>query len=117
VVDLALDAPAPMSQPAAEEAFPVEVDLAGASNAPATADVWPVEPEVPVAVVASASPVPDLSGDEELVADPLQRKLALADEFMQIGDTDAARDLLSEVLAQGSADLQGQARQRLDQLD
>ena len=42
--------------------------------------------------------LPPLDGDE----DPLSRKLDLAEEFRQIGDTDGARDLLREVVAKAS---------------
>ena len=41
----------------------------------------------------------DLPGVAE--ADPLSRKLELAEEFRQIGDMEGARDLLQEVLADG----------------
>ena len=34
--------------------------------------------------------------------DPISRKLELAEEFRQIGDTDGARDLLNEVVAKST---------------
>lgn len=49
-------------------------------------------------------------------ADPLLRKLELAEEFRQIGDTDGARDLLHEVLAKASGTLKTRAQGILDQL-
>lgn len=65
----------------------------------------------------------DLTADETLEPaslpppeDPLQRKLALAHEFLQIGDLDAARDLLDEVLAQADGALKDRARELLDTL-
>ena len=42
-------------------------------------------------------------------ADPLERKLELAEEFVQIGDAEGARDLLEEVVAQASGDLRTRA--------
>jgi pilus assembly protein FimV len=49
-------------------------------------------------------------------ADPLLRKLELAEEFRQIGDTDGARDLLHEVLAKASGTLKTRAQGILEQL-
>ena len=49
-------------------------------------------------------------------ADPLLRKLELAEEFRQIGDTDGARDLLHEVLAKAEGTLKTRAQGILDQL-
>jgi pilus assembly protein FimV len=49
-------------------------------------------------------------------ADPLLRKLELAEEFRQIGDTDGARDLLHEVLAKAQGTLKTRAQGILDQL-
>jgi pilus assembly protein FimV len=41
--------------------------------------------------------LPPLDGDP--ASDPISRKLELAEEFRQIGDTEGARDLLQEVVA------------------
>ena len=49
-------------------------------------------------------------------ADPLLRKLELAEEFRQIGDTDGARDLLHEVLTKASGTIKTRAQGILDQL-
>ncbi len=49
-------------------------------------------------------------------SDPFERKLELAEEFRQIGDTDGARDLLQEVIAQTTGALQAKARNMLDRL-
>jgi pilus assembly protein FimV len=49
-------------------------------------------------------------------ADPLLRKLELAEEFRQIGDTDGARDLLHEVLAKANGTLKTRAQGLLNQL-
>jgi pilus assembly protein FimV len=49
--------------------------------------------------------LPPLDGDE----DPLSRKLDLAEEFRQIGDTDGARDLLQEVVAKSSGAVKARA--------
>jgi pilus assembly protein FimV len=49
-------------------------------------------------------------------ADPLARKLDLADEFRQIGDLEGARDLLEEVIAQADGALKTKAQNMLDSL-
>lgn len=49
-------------------------------------------------------------------ADPLARKLELAEEFRQIGDMDGARDLLEEVVAKADGALKSRAQGLLDRL-
>jgi pilus assembly protein FimV len=49
-------------------------------------------------------------------ADPIARKLELAEEFRQIGDTEGARDLLEEVVAKSSGALKAKAQGMLDEL-
>jgi pilus assembly protein FimV len=62
---------------------------------------------------AASLPSFDL-GDED--ADPLTRKLELAEEFRQIGDMEGARDLLEEVLASADGALKAKAQGMLDSL-
>lgn len=49
-------------------------------------------------------------------ADPIARKLELAEEFRQIGDMEGARDLLEEVIAKSSGTLKAKAQGMLDDL-
>jgi pilus assembly protein FimV len=77
--------------------------------------------DAPQAPAASA-PAEDF-GDLELPeageggpADPLVRKLELAEEFRQIGDTEGARDLLEEVIAEASGALKSRAQGMLNTL-
>jgi pilus assembly protein FimV len=56
----------------------------------------------------------DLSGAD--ANDPLVRKLELAEEFRQIGDTEGARDLLQEVAERASGALKAKAQSMLDSL-
>ena len=49
-------------------------------------------------------------------ADPLVRKLELAEEFRQIGDTEGARDLLEEVVAKADGSLKAKAQGMLETL-
>ena len=55
----------------------------------------------------------ELSDDD---ADPLARKLELAEEFRQIGDMEGARDLLEEVVAKADGALKAKAQGMLDSL-
>ncbi len=48
--------------------------------------------------------------------DPLLTKLALADEFVSIGDDDGARALIEEVIAEASGDLKARALRALSSL-
>jgi pilus assembly protein FimV len=45
--------------------------------------------------------------------DPLSTKLALADEFKAIGDTDGARALIEEIIAEASGDMKSRAQKAL----
>lgn len=56
------------------------------------------------------------ASDEIDSADPLARKLELADEFRQIGDADGARDLLEEVVAKASGAVKARAQAMLADL-
>jgi len=57
--------------------------------------------------------LPPLDDDHD---DPLSRKLELAEEFRQIGDTDGARDLLQEVIAKASGTVKTRAQSMLADL-
>jgi len=58
--------------------------------------------------------LPPLAGEGG--EDPLARKLELAEEFRQIGDTDGARDLLHEVVAKSSGAVKSRAQSMLADL-
>ncbi len=62
---------------------------------------------------AASLPSFELSDDD---ADPLARKLELAEEFRQIGDMEGARDLLEEVLASAEGALKSKAQGMLNSL-
>ena len=49
-------------------------------------------------------------------ADPLVRKIELADEFRRIGDIEGARDLLEEVAGKAEGALKLRAQTLLDEL-
>jgi pilus assembly protein FimV len=63
---------------------------------------------------AGSLPSFELTDDD---ADPLARKLELAEEFRQIGDMEGARDLLEEVLASADGAVKAKAQGMLDSLN
>lgn len=106
--DLSLDLDLPAAQPAAAAAQP-----APAGAEPPMLDFGSLKgldlPEAGEPAQAAA----DADDDR---ADPLQRKLELAEEFRQIGDVEGARDLLEEVVAHGGDALKSRARAMLGRL-
>ena len=117
--------------------FPSVDDLTMAPSGPvplaaAPADTGPMEfdlgelsldltaPSKPMAAPAAAAPVlaPELPDDaaEPAQDDPLATKLALAEEFNAIGDTDGARTLIEEVVAESSGALKTRAQRMLAEL-
>ena len=121
---LAAEVPPPVEQPGAPK--PV-----AAAGAPAALDALDFDlgeltltEDKPAAVSRPAplSPDSDFSaslpslelGDED--ADPLVRKLELAEEFRRIGDMEGARDLLEEVVASAEGALKTKAQGMLDSL-
>jgi len=105
------------AEPEAPPPLPAELDLA---DVDLTADDG-LPPAAPAgAANASSAAAPDAAAEPPVEAppeNPLERKLALASEFLQIGDLDGARDLLDEVLAQaGDGPMKDRARELLDSL-
>lgn len=82
--------------------------------------------EAPLTKPAASAPAPlgresglgaiDLPPLDDGNDDPLSRKLELAEEFRQIGDTDGARDLLQEVVAKASGTVKTRAQSMLADL-
>ena len=106
----------PTASPAPAPA--VEFDLGGISldlDLPAGESAAPAAAPGPVTVPSSFGDS-GLSGfDEDDAADPLSRKLELAEEFRQIGDMEGARDLLQEVVSKASGSLKSKAQGMLEQ--
>jgi pilus assembly protein FimV len=88
-------APTPPATPPAQTAAPAAADDDGMLEF----DLGSLDLDV------SANPG-DASGNSE---DPLETKLALAEEFLSIGDSDGARALIDEVLAEASGALKAKA--------
>ncbi len=98
----------------------VEFDLGGISldlDLPPGDDLKAAAPAPGPITVPSSFGDSGLSGfDEDDAADPLSRKLELAEEFRQIGDMEGARDLLEEVLDSADGALKSKAQGMLDKL-
>jgi pilus assembly protein FimV len=109
-------APAPSETGAPTSDFAMDFDLSAISldldspaGAPQAAAEPPVEPEADLSGI-------DFEADGGDGADPLERKLELAEEFRQIGDMEGARDLLQEVVAKADGALKSKAQGMLDDL-
>jgi len=113
---MAPSGPMPLSG-SAPDSGPMEFDLGELSldlNAPTK----------PMAATAAKAPAPapaiaqDFADDGSAAAqdDPLATKLALAEEFNAIGDTDGARTLIEEVVAESSGALKTRAQRMLAEL-
>lgn len=98
----------PMEKPTANA--PLEFDMSSISL---DLDV-PLEP-APAAAGADELPA-EVVDDVDDAADPLARKLELAEEFRQIGDAEGARDLLQEVASKAEGALKAKAQAMLNDL-
>ena len=109
----------PMPLAPAPDASTLEFDLGDLSldlTQPSKAKVTPPAPapaDEEVTAVAEID-MDDLGGITP--EDPLATKLALAEEFNAIGDTDGARTLIEEVIAEASGDLKARAQKLLNEL-
>ncbi len=108
-ISLDLDAPAP-----ATNAAPAPAPAGGMSL-----DFGEFSLSEPAPLAADESTIAMPKATDELPpddADPIARKLELAEEFRQIGDMEGARDLLEEVIAKSSGSLKSKAQGMLDDL-
>jgi len=95
-------APAPEVNAPADNSGMLEFDLGALSL-----DLGSDSAEQPV--LAEAPPVAE--------DDPLTTKLALAEEFNAIGDTDGARSLIQEIIAEASGSMKSRAEEALSKLN
>lgn len=98
--------PEPTELPAAD--FALDVDVSSVEAQARARDRGGVDLSLDEPAPAAAS------GPE--AGEALDRKLALAEEFIQIGDVEGARDLLGEVGAQGDGPLKERAQRLLNAL-
>ena len=119
-IDFSLDLNPP--EPAAPPPAPVAQAPAPEPNAPGenmiefdlgsmTLDLDASTPAHAPEPAAAVAPDLDISPD-----DPLATKLALAEEFNAIGDSDGARALIEEVLAEASGAVKARAQKMLESL-
>ena len=100
----------------------LEFDLGDLSldlTAPSTLSTpTPSAPSVSEEITTASAPMGDDYDDGEAAAhdDPLATKLALAEEFNAIGDTDGARTLIEEVVAEATGALKTRAQRLLADL-
>ncbi|GAB4568630.1 MAG: hypothetical protein Tsb007_44780 [Rhizobacter sp.] len=108
--------PAVAPAPAAPTSGPMDFDL-GSISLDLGSDTTVAQPKVtqgaPVSSDFGAIDLGDVSDDG---SDPIARKLELAEEFRQIGDTEGARDLLQEVVAKSSGAVKTRAQSMLNDL-
>ncbi len=108
----------PMPLAEAQDSGPMDFDLGELSldlTAPSKPMAAPAsrEAEIPTAAVPISA---DDDGSAAAQDDPLATKLALAEEFNAIGDTDGARTLIEEVVAESSGALKTRAQRMLVEL-
>jgi pilus assembly protein FimV len=101
----------PTPEPAKNDEGMLEFDMGSLSldldpPAPAPQAKAALLPELDVPTQA-----PDSTGE-----DPLETKLALADEFVSIGDEDGARALIEEVMAEATGEMRAKAQRALANL-
>jgi pilus assembly protein FimV len=108
--------------PKPDEPTPLKFEATGplpvtAEPASSTADTGLMEFDLgnlsldldPPADVAAGAP-------EGMSEDPLETKLALAEEFISIGDEDGARALIEEVVSESTGEMRAKAQRALAQL-
>ena len=110
-----LPSPTPPAPPPASNSGPMDFDLSSISLdlGGSKDDVTQPAPATPRSTDFGSI---DLGGAETDEADPIVRKLELAEEFRQIGDTEGARDLLQEVVAKATGSVKARAQAMLDEL-
>ncbi|MBA3032352.1 MAG: pilus assembly protein [Gammaproteobacteria bacterium] len=104
---------------ASEQSMSAE-SLLSVIDIPAADEVVEAQVAAPVADAAMSAVAPDTPPDAvatETEDSEVATKLELALAYEEMGDREGARELLNEVLNEGSPAQQGQARARLDQLD
>lgn len=106
--DLNIEAPA-------AEAAPAEAPSAPAPDTSLDFDLGSLN--LDLGTDTSAKPADNAKPMHNLADDPLSTKLDLAREFNAIGDSEGARALIEEVLAEASGSLKERAQKMLSELD
>lgn len=84
---------------------------------PLAFDLGDLSLDLDASPAGTPAPTPSTGAEAEPSAqDPLATKLALAQEFHSIGDTEGARELIEEVLAEASGPLKERAQRLLNEI-
>jgi pilus assembly protein FimV len=115
--DLSLEDETPVQPAVASDSFAAQLDEVTAELDQLSADFE--EPQAaPLAPASSLSS--DLDGDDDFDflsgTDETATKLDLARAYIDMGDTEGARDILEEVVAEGSDAQQQEAREMISKL-
>lgn len=107
-VDFDFDADKPRSPPASDSAFSFDLPPIEPVEEPPMVTEYDIEPDAPVSTIE----------DDEFFAgdDAIGTKLDLAKAYLDMGDPDGARAMLEEVLAEGSAAQQDEARKLIAEI-
>jgi pilus assembly protein FimV len=118
----ALNAPGELMPDVSMDSSPIELDLGelsldfsrtGPGDLPNLSEA--IE-QTHAANLTQDDPATTPGGYADVDGDPLETKLALADEFKAIGDEDGARALIEEVLAEASGEVRERAERALKKL-
>ncbi|MFC7410657.1 FimV/HubP family polar landmark protein [Hydrogenophaga atypica] len=120
----AADTPAPLEQPPAAVGESTEdptLDLdafnaLAAAEPAAPAEAAPLELDLNGLNLDLDTPAAEATSPVAHIADPLETKLSLAEEFQAIGDTEGARSLAEEVRDEASGELKARAEAFLSSL-
>ncbi len=100
-----------------EPTGPAPVEPAPAATANQLADTGLMEFDLSSLSMELDNPAESpASAPDSLSEDPLGTKLALAEEFISIGDEDGARALIEEVMSEATGDMRAKAQKALAQL-
>ncbi|NBW49411.1 MAG: fimbrial protein FimV [Betaproteobacteria bacterium] len=100
-----------------ESTSPAPVEPVPATTADQLADTGLMEFDLSSVSMELDSPAESpASAPDSLSEDPLGTKLALAEEFISIGDEDGARALIEEVMSEATGDMRAKAQKALAQL-
>ncbi|MDT8989413.1 FimV/HubP family polar landmark protein [Curvibacter sp. APW13] len=115
-ISLDLDAPSASSAPDFGATSPLPVDVPAAASAPGKDGMLEFDLGSLSMDLDTPAPEQPMEAPSTENEDPLETKLALAEEFVSIGDEDGARALIEEVLAEATGATREKAQRALSQL-
>lgn len=116
-MDLDEPTPAPAPAPLPEFNATAPMPVAEPAAAPAAPDSGMLEFDLGSLSLDLDGPASEQpTASDNLTEDPLETKLALAEEFVSIGDEDGARALIEEVVAEATGEMRAKAQRALANL-